>query len=351
MKERNSNIEALRIISTIMVLGLHYLNPNIGGALGTSNTINYVLCNAFESLCIISVNVFVIITGYFSCETKKMKLRKIIELYLILEFYNFAFYFVSILLNYNSFSIMEILCILGAFFVGKGWFIETYILLMLFVPFINVLINHLNKKQMLLLIVIYLIVFSVWESFLPSPPMTDGGYGILHFVSLYLLGAYIKKHVEISFDTKLKTRSLIALLMFVLFTFISCFVLHIKDRAWNYCYISNVFAAAALFIVFACSKDRHNRIINWASKSSFGILIFHASPYIQPLIYDKAMHVTWAREQPTFVILFLLSIIAQYLVCLLIDSIRQVIWKYTINHIADNRATKSIETRINSIIE
>lgn len=31
IKERNSNIELLRILSMMMIVGLHYLNGNMGG--------------------------------------------------------------------------------------------------------------------------------------------------------------------------------------------------------------------------------------------------------------------------------------------------------------------------------
>ena len=62
---RKSNIELLRIILIIMIITLHYLNGGIGGALSNTNpnTFNYYLITFIESLCIVAVNVFIIITG------------------------------------------------------------------------------------------------------------------------------------------------------------------------------------------------------------------------------------------------------------------------------------------------
>ena len=46
-KVRNSNIELLRIVSIIMVLSMHYLNENMGGALANINRgqHNYYIIN------------------------------------------------------------------------------------------------------------------------------------------------------------------------------------------------------------------------------------------------------------------------------------------------------------------
>lgn len=58
---RSSNFELLRIISIIMIITLHYLeyyalpHANIG-------TLNYYIIHFIESVCIMGVNCFVLIT-------------------------------------------------------------------------------------------------------------------------------------------------------------------------------------------------------------------------------------------------------------------------------------------------
>lgn len=66
--QRESNIELLRIILILMVIVLHYLNGNMGGELShfERNSLNFFLGHIIESFSIIAVNVFIIITGFFS---------------------------------------------------------------------------------------------------------------------------------------------------------------------------------------------------------------------------------------------------------------------------------------------
>lgn len=70
MEKRKSNIELLRIILILLVIILHYMNISMGGALGKvrPNTFDYYLDHFIESLSIVAVNVFILITGYFLFE-------------------------------------------------------------------------------------------------------------------------------------------------------------------------------------------------------------------------------------------------------------------------------------------
>ena len=68
-KIRNTNIEILRILSILGVIILHYNNENMGGALAYTSdlALNKFILLFFECLSICSVNLFVLITGYFMC--------------------------------------------------------------------------------------------------------------------------------------------------------------------------------------------------------------------------------------------------------------------------------------------
>ena len=91
---RQSNIELIRIFVILMVLTLHYLNPNMGGALKEINkgdTYYYVI-KVIESFSIISVNLFIIISGYFMINSKKVSLSKIVNLALLAYFYGVILY-------------------------------------------------------------------------------------------------------------------------------------------------------------------------------------------------------------------------------------------------------------------
>ena len=80
VKKRQNNFEALRILAMFMVITLHYLNK--GGLLTSEADVftgaSYVAWLA-ESFAIVAVNVYVLITGYFMCESN-MKVSRLLEI-------------------------------------------------------------------------------------------------------------------------------------------------------------------------------------------------------------------------------------------------------------------------------
>ena len=81
-KERKSNFELLKIILAIFVIIVHYCTYSKGGAEISieKGTFNYCLMNFMQSAAIIAVNTFILITGYFMCDKKEIKLSKPIKL-------------------------------------------------------------------------------------------------------------------------------------------------------------------------------------------------------------------------------------------------------------------------------
>lgn len=290
---------------------------------------NIVLTHILESLCITSVNVFVLISGYFMINQKTTGLRKAIELYLVMLCYRLALFAAAVYTGNVVFSWKELAVTVIPFAVGKMWFLETYILLLFFAPFLNTLIAHLNRDTHLLLVFIWLMVFSVWSSFFPSPPLTDKGYGITNFFTLYLISSYIRKYVRLPKNRK---SVLIALLFFLVSVFlitISSFSVF-KSRAWWYCYLFNITASAAIFYAFLNLPETSNAGINTVAGLTFGVYISHAYPHFQNLIYHKIMHTERYIDSPYLLPHFLTCILLQFIVFAAIEYLRQLLWKPTV---------------------
>lgn len=340
-KQRNSTLELLRIFSMIGVLGLHYLNKGIGGGLNTALPSNVVLTHFLESLCITSVNVFVLISGYFMINQKTTGLRKAIELYLVLLCYYLSFYAIACALGETVFSWKELAYLIVPFARGDKWFLETYILLLLFAPFLNILISNLNKNTHILLGGIWLIVFSVWPSFFPSPPLADQGYGITNFVTLYLISSYIRKYVQLPKDRKNVLAALLVFAASVLLITASCFTI-LKNRAWWYCYLFNIIASTAVFYAFLNLPETSNAGINTVAGLTLGVYISHSFLHFQNLIYHKLMQIDRFSDSPYLFTHFLICILLQFIVFAAIEYLRQLIWKPTIGKwLANSKALQA----------
>ena len=157
---RNSTLEILRIISMIMVIGLHYMNKTIGGGLNTELKGNIVSSHIIESICITSVNVFVLISGYFMQSAKTTGLKKAVNLYLVMLFYNLSCFGIAAATGQYPFSVRELILAVFPFFAGLKWFLQTYMILLLIAPFINKLLNCLNQESHGFLIFIQIMLFS-----------------------------------------------------------------------------------------------------------------------------------------------------------------------------------------------
>ena len=81
-RDRESNIELLRILAMLGVIILHYNNPSIGGGLSfvKHGSLNYWFLNVVESIFICAVNLFMIISAYFMASSNKRDLWKTIQL-------------------------------------------------------------------------------------------------------------------------------------------------------------------------------------------------------------------------------------------------------------------------------
>ena len=80
-KERMANLEVLRCVAMMMVVVLHYLGkggllPDLTAPLSVQDMAAWLL----EAFCIVAVNVYMMISGYFLCESS-FKLSRLLTLW------------------------------------------------------------------------------------------------------------------------------------------------------------------------------------------------------------------------------------------------------------------------------
>ena len=82
--KRKSNIELLRVISMIMILVLHIRYDGILVVYDRTMGVGSIFTFLFEALSIVGVNVFILISGYFSI---RLKFRSVSNLLFQIYFY------------------------------------------------------------------------------------------------------------------------------------------------------------------------------------------------------------------------------------------------------------------------
>jgi len=98
----------------------------------------------------IGINCFVLITGYFMC-TSQFTWKKFIKLVCEIEFYKILIYIAFLFFGRESISITRIFQVLSPITNLTTDFVSGFLVMFLLVPFLNLLIHNLSKKQHLYL--------------------------------------------------------------------------------------------------------------------------------------------------------------------------------------------------------
>lgn len=329
MNKRNSKLELLRIISIIMIIISHYTAHN--------NVVNYTLPLGFNRFILefsllgnIGVVVFILISGYFMINQKKIKLKKLIRLVFQTFFYSCFIYVLFVILKYNTFNITDFIKACLPITFKEYWFATAYILLYLFSPFINIFLNNLSKEKYIMFIVLEIALFSI----LPIVTNNDFyGNELIQFVMFYSIGGYIRLHIseQNAKSKKINLYLLFLSIAFLTFSIIIFDVLGIKYDIFlnksSYFFQRNspiiLMLAVSLFNTFAFAKPKYNKVINELSSLTFGVYMIHDNKYIRMIIWSKIFKIS-NYVNCWYMIFHLIGCVTLiYIVCSVIEGIRK----------------------------
>ena len=106
------------------------------------------------------INCFVLITGYFMCRSN-ITLRKFLKLFLEVIFYNIVVWSIFVATGYEDFSFKTMIKDISPITSIHDGFTSCFLIFYLFIPFLNVLINNLDKKKHMQLVALCLFTYSV----------------------------------------------------------------------------------------------------------------------------------------------------------------------------------------------
>ena len=340
-KNRTSNFELLRIILILFIITLHYLNAQMGGILGntTNQQLNYYIAHFIESICICAVNCFILITGYHMINKETVKLNKIFTLIFIVLFYNILIYAIMLISGDEILGIESIKKFIKSIFSGSTWFVIIYIILYALIPYINKMVRNIGKSKYKNLLIILIIAFSIYPTFLTDVTVKDNGYGIINFITLYLIGGFIQKF---EFNSKISKYPKIGFLSCVICTFIfSLFT----NKAFAYNSIFNIISAIYLFLIFKQIKIQSKSINNLA-KYTFGIYILHTNIFLRNFIWKDIAKCDLFYNSNYLIIHMIAVVLGIFISCLIIDFIRNIIFKLIKQNIEKRIKIKNYEITV-----
>lgn len=340
-KSRNSNIELLRILMMIMIIAHHYVvNSGITEMYDFNNiTGNMIFLQIFGFSGKTMINGFLLISGYFMVK-HKTSLKKIIRLFFQIKFYVFVIYIIMIIIGIETLSIKSVLSAIFSLIknVNVG-FTATFFLLYIIMPFLNRFVMSIDRKQYIFLLVILFFFYTLIPTFfIVNDTFNEIGW----YITVYLYGAYIRLYMD---DLKLSGKQSLIIIVINIALIIAS-ILCLDYLNYNpYHMVTNanklfaVTLSISLFFIFKNLHMGYNKVVNMLAQATFGVLLIHAnSNAMREFLWVKLLNVTSLYESDYLVFHAIISVLAIYTICSVIELLRiKFIEKPFLNYICNTK--------------
>lgn len=323
MRQRQSNIELLRCVAMAMILVVHMVGPVFGfPQKATFSTMQETVCILFESLAIIGVNLFVLISGFFGINLTR---KGVVKYVAWVGGYSIAVFIVMVLIHPDILSAPFERLVGNILFLSHTdlWFVKYYFLLMLISPLLNAGFNNLEKRRMTL-IILSLIVISCYFGWFYDGEVNPRGYNLMQMITMYGISRYISRFQAesiIGHGAKSRVVAIACYLMFTLLIMASTTVFPVlKAFAYN---SPLVMASSVAFFCIFLTLRLQSRFVNSVAASSFAVYLLHKNQLIWvsvflPLLKNISHEYSgWALLGIDIVLL-----IVVYAICIAIDKVR-----------------------------
>lgn len=343
--KRQTNFELLRIVAMGMIIILHYLDR--GGILAPygedASVLNYTAW-LIEAFCMVSVNCYVLISGYFLAESG-WKPGRVVSLTVQVLFYSLiipAVMFCLGLISSPQLSLYDWLTFVFPFQNEHYWFAAHYLIMYLFAPILAAGVRKSDKKTLQTVIALLILFFSVAKTLIPFNLVLDtDGYHYGWFLCLFLVGAYIRIYGIPKLD-KGQNGAVLYGGMCILNWAISVFcgvmerrtgsLSHYADMPYTYNYFFVFVGSLGMFYWFKnlhIKEDKAADLIRRLAPYTFGIYLIHAHILVggrwMYLLGVEKVRGTWL-----FIPHMIACVLVVYAVGTLIDFVRAYIFAHLV---------------------
>lgn len=349
---RRSNIELLRIIAMIMIVANHFATHS-----GFEFAADTIYVNRFWIRLIaiggkIGVDVFVLISGYFSVGSPSFKTSKPIKLWLQIFTYSAAAFLVFVLSGAQPFSVKALITHVLPVTFSHWWFASVFFVLYLVSPFLNKLLNSFDKKTYKRFIALLFVLWCLIPTLTGQDMQCNN---LLWFVFVYSFAGYIRlyagelKHKSSSY---LLLSFALAMLTFTAVAAIEIFSIKIPvlKNYITFLYSMNrvpAFVCSVLMLLGFLKIDIGKKsFINIISSATFGVYLIHDEQYIREFLWGRVFKSAAYSGSRLLIPYTFLVVAAVFAGCVLIELARIYLLE---NHYAG--AVNKLSAKIDSLTE
>lgn len=301
-RERNSNIEFLRIISMVLIVMHHCAYHGIGMDLAYS--FNKYAVTAFGFGGKLGTDIFILISGYYMCRSR-FTTRKFLRLYGQILFYSLGIWALFYVLGHpGNDAVLAIpdtyagplqLC-RSILYMGsnRSWFVTVFVLLMLASPLLNIILERTDRQVLLAALSGAVLIWSILPTLLP---LHYGYSDFLWCCVLYLIAGYIRLYGS----DRLRARNLWLAAGSFLLMILSTSVLIWIDQMSSHRFDTDTLKCVSLYspltllcsaemlIIFTRLRPTVNKGINILASTMFGVYLIHDNNMMRTFLWNTLL--------------------------------------------------------------
>ena len=355
---RNSNFELLRILAIIFIVADHFSGYGDFSYDIADFSLNRFYIQFLEFGGKLGVCIFVLISGYFLVNSEKVKISKVIKLWLQILSYSITFYLLFVIFGKETFSIKELIKSMLPITGSYWWFATTYFVLYLISPFLNILLHSLDKKTYQKMLLINTILWCLLPTF--TGRFLERSY-LIPFIYLYSIAGYIKIWKD---DIKINWKKCFLMAgVIVLLTYSSVVTFDILGTKINYFYIhatqfygmeklTTILTALFLFLAFKNINinKKFNKFINTIASATFGVYLIHENRLVRKFLWLNILHISKFATSNLLIPYSIFAIFLVFVVCTMIELIRIYLIEKNYMKLV-NKLSPIIESKIEKIFD
>jgi hypothetical protein len=297
------------------------------------------------------INCFLMITGYFMC-TSQITLKKYIKLILQVYFYNIIIFLVFLWFGYESVSITRLAKLALPFWGFSNGFVSCFLMFYLTIPFWNILIKNMTKRQHVLLLMLLLTCYTLFGN-LPTFNITFNY--ITWFGVIYVIASYIRLYPTPVFERRTLWGWLT--LASVLVAMVSVVVMNKLFAKWDYFLADSnkifaVLVAVCSFLWFKNMNIKYSKVINAFGAATFGVLLIHAnSDAMRVWLWNDTINTIrhYCLPLGNLILYCVAVVLGIFVVCNLIDQLRIATVEKWFFRWYDNKVAEKADACINKL--
>ncbi|MBR6001379.1 MAG: acyltransferase family protein [Bacteroidales bacterium] len=327
-KMRQSGFELLRIVAMLLIVATHANTLSLGWMTGDDIAAAPGASLArmiIESMTMVSVTAFIIISGWFGIKPTWKKFGAFI---FQCWFFAIGLFIAGLFVKGMSDGLSPAGGLQAALLLSDYWFIIAYLFLFLMAPVLNSFVDNSTGKQLGTVIILFF-VFEFLFGWVNDSAVFVYGHTPITFIGPYLLGKYMRKY-EPAFT---KLNKLTDLCIFLTLSLLNAVIAMIAVRKGVLAirFFSDttplIVLSAVFFFLFFSKLSFSSKAVNYIAQSVFAVYLLHCNGHILPLFKKTCLSLYLGNGTAAYAWKICAFILAVFFSAVIIDQIRKFIWE------------------------